>query len=104
MSDVPFLVFSYQASRTGDLLRGEVLRAVYGNGIAAAKNLVLLDVFASLQGTEEVVKKRRDLFRIDLVERVFASWRLSATRRKRFESISLKQEGPRCFFACTKKP
>ena len=71
VANFPFLAFSDQTSRTGDLLRGEVLRAVYAGNIAAVQDLVLFEMLPSLQGTEEVVEEGYDLFRVDLVESVF---------------------------------
>ena len=66
--DRSFLALPDEASRAGDLLGAEVLGAVDGGNIATTKHLILLEVPAPLQRTEEVVEEGYNLFRTDLVE------------------------------------
>src|SRR5208337_1217598 len=65
--DAPFLALFDEASRTGDILGGEILRAVDGGDITS-QDLVLFEVLPSLQGTEKVIEERHDFFRIDLID------------------------------------
>jgi hypothetical protein len=58
---ISFSFVLHAASRTGDLLRREVLRTVYGYAIPAAEDLVLFKVFPSLQGTKEVIEERSNV-------------------------------------------